>query len=98
LTTAIPWLVAGAAVVKGIVAIETFRLALRLRLLDRRASWCAVGVWLALTACAVGMATLLLPMENLTVPMPILFLGIATLMPLVRYPLATLALEWNRHR
>jgi hypothetical protein len=34
-----------------------------------------------------------LPVSRLT-----LLVGIATYMPLVRYPLSTLALEWNRHR
>jgi hypothetical protein len=32
------------------------------------------------------------------ISMPVLFLGIATFAPLVRYPLSALALDWNRHR
>ena len=49
---------------------------------------------------AVGLAILLLPVSTPSVPVswPVLVLGIGLFLPLVRFPLATLAVEWNRHR
>jgi len=98
LIAAVPWLVVCGAILKGAVAVGTFRSALRRRLIDWRDFWNALGVWVVVTACAVGMALLVLPAGTLPVSRPIIVLGIATFMPLVRFPLATLALEWNRHR
>jgi hypothetical protein len=63
-----------------------------------RAFWSIVGTWLALTACGAGMTVLGLSAVSLPVSQLTLLVGIATYMPLVRYPLSTLALEWNRHR
>jgi hypothetical protein len=63
-----------------------------------RAFWSLVGFWLALTAGAAGIAVLSVPEVSLPVSQLTLVVGIATYMPLVRYPLSTLALEWNRHR
>ncbi|MFI5454897.1 MAG: hypothetical protein ACHRXM_05545 [Isosphaerales bacterium] len=94
----VPWLVVCGAILKGAVAVGTFRSALRRRLIDWRDFWGALGVWVVLTACAVGLGLLALPAGTLPVSRPIIFLGIVTFIPLVRFPLATLALEWNRHR
>jgi hypothetical protein len=95
---AIPWIVACAAVLKGTLAVAVFRSALRRRLMNWRAFWSIVGFWLALTVGAAGMAVLGLSAVSLPVSQLTLLVGIATYMPLVRYPLSTLALEWNRHR
>jgi hypothetical protein len=94
---AVPWLVVSAALCKGGLAIGTFKAALRRRLMSWPAIWGILGLWLALTACAVGMAALLIP-PGASVSWPILSLGIGAFVPLVRFPLATLALDWNRHR
>ena len=94
----IPWVVACAGVLKGTLAVAVFRSALRRRLMNWRAFWSIVGFWLALTAGAAGMAVLGLSAVSLPVSQLTLVVGIATYMPLVRYPLSTLALEWNRHR
>jgi len=85
-------------ILKGAVVVGTFRSALRRRLIDWRDFWGALGVWGILTACAVGLAILVLPAGTLPMSRPIIVLGIATFMPLVRFPLATMALDWNRHR
>jgi len=98
LIAAVPWLVMCGAILKGAVTVGTYRSALRRRLIDWRDFWNALGVWVVVTACAVGMALLVLPAGTLPVSRPIIVLGIATFMPLVRFPLATLGLEWNRHR
>ncbi len=95
---AIPWIVACAGVLKGTLAVAVFRSALRRRLMSWRAFWSIVGFWLALTAAAAGMAVLGLSAVSLPVSQLTLLVGIATYMPLMRYPLSTLALEWNRHR
>jgi hypothetical protein len=98
LVGAIPWLVACAGVLKGTLAVAAFRSALRRRLMNWRAFWSIVGIWLALSAGAAGMSVLCLSAVSLPVSQLTLLAGIATYMPLVRYPLSTLALEWNRHR
>jgi hypothetical protein len=95
---AVPWLVACAAVFKGSLAIATFHYALRWRLMSWRAVWGVLGLWLAFYFCAIALAALLIPSTASPVSWPVLALGIATLVPLARFPLATLALEWNRHR
>ena len=58
------------------------------------------GLWLVLTGCGLGLAALLLPMPapSTLVSWLVLALGIGLFVPLVRFPMATLALEWNRHR
>jgi hypothetical protein len=90
--------VACAGVLKGTLAVAVFRSALRRRLMNWRAFRSLVGIWLALTAGAAGMAVLGLSAVSLPVSRLTLVVGIATYMPLVRYPLSTLALERNRHR
>jgi hypothetical protein len=95
---AIPWVVACAAVLKGTLAVAVFRSALRRELMNWPAFWSIVGTWLALTAGAARIAVLSVPAVSLPVSQLTLLVGIATYMPLVRYPLSTLALEWNRHR
>jgi len=94
----VPWLVVGAAMIKGTVAIAVFRAVVRRRLIDWPAIWSILGVWLAITGLAALLAILVLPANGIPVSKPSLLLGIATIVPLIRFPLATLALEWNRHR
>jgi hypothetical protein len=95
---AVPWLVVGAALFKGSLAIATFKCALRWRLMSWRVFWGILVMWLALSFCAVALAALVIPSAALPVSWPILSLGIATLVPMARFPLATLAFDWNRHR
>ena len=94
----IPWLVVCVAMIKGTFAIAVFRLVLRRRLITWPAIWSILGVWLTITCLAIALAVLVSPPNGMPVPFPTLFLGIATFVPLLRLPLATLALEWNRHR
>jgi hypothetical protein len=51
-----------------------------------------------LTGCGIAMAVLVGPTSAVPLSWPVIALGVATLVPLVRFPLAMLALDWNRHR
>jgi hypothetical protein len=92
-----PWLVGVAVAVKTLAAVLSFHLALRRRLIGTRAVWTVLASWLIVSGLAIGLATLVLPSTGY-VSRPGLCLGIATIVPLVRFPLSTLAFDWNRHR
>jgi hypothetical protein len=94
----LPWLVAGVAILKGAAAVMAFRAALRQGLMSWRNIVGVLSLWLVLAGCAVAMAILVGPMSVVPVPWPIIALGVASFVPLVQLPLATLALDWNRHR
>ncbi len=96
--TALPWLVPGIAILKGAAAIAAFRGALRHELMSWRNIVGVLSLWLVLTGCGAAMAILVGPMSSVPVSWPIVAIGIALYVPLVRFPLATLALDWNRHR
>jgi hypothetical protein len=98
LVAAIPVLVVCAAAVKAIVAFVTFRSVLRRRIMSWPALGFALGIWLAFTAAGVSLVLVAGLPAGFPVDLPIILLGIATFAPLVRYPIATLALEWNRRR
>ena len=95
---AIPFLVAGIALVKGAVAVTGFHAALQRGLMSWRNIAGVLGLWFVLTACGIALAVLLGPNSSVPVSLPILALSVAALVPLARFPLATLALDWNRHR
>ena len=94
----LPYVVVCAAILKGTLAIVTFRSALRRGLIAWSTVGNGLGIWLALSAC--GFACVLLgPSTSLpAISTPIMILSILAFMPLSRFALATLALEWNRHR
>jgi hypothetical protein len=92
-----PWLVLVGAIVKTGTAATAFHLAIRRKLISWAAFWWILAIWSALTAAAITLVLLLQPPANL-VSMPSLVLGAATAVPLVRFPLASIALDWNRHR
>jgi hypothetical protein len=94
----LPYLVVCAAILKGAVAIMTFWAALRGGLI----TWSTVGsvlaIWLALSACSLVCVSLVSSTTPPAVSKPIMLLGILAFMPLSRFALATLAIDWNRHR
>lgn len=96
--TALPWLVAVALTLKGTVVAVSFRAALRRGLIAVPDLARAGALWLALAACAVALAALLLPAGMAPSTRGAAFLGIAAFVPLARFALAPLALDWNRHR
>jgi hypothetical protein len=88
------------AVAKAALAIVAFRSVLCRRLMTWPAVAGILALWLVLTGCGVGFATLLLPTISpwVSPSWPVLVLGIGLFVPLVRFPASTLAVEWNRHR
>jgi hypothetical protein len=98
LSTAIPFLVVGFASVKGSAAVVGYHSALKRGLMSWGNVAGLLGLWLVLTACGIALALLVGPMPYLSVSLPILVLSVAAIVPLARFPLATLALDWNRHR
>lgn len=94
---ALPGLVVAALALKGSLVTWAFRTALRRGLIDGADLRRLLAGWLVLVACAVGLGALLLP-PGLPVPRPVALLGLATMVPLARFALAPLALDWDRHR
>ena len=92
-----PWLAAFVAVLKASVAAVAYRLAMRRRLMGWPAVCRILAGWLALTVLAFALVVLVGPPRAL-VSKSAMFFGIATFVPLARFPLATLAFDWNRHR
>jgi hypothetical protein len=94
----IPWLVVAVALIKATTAVASFHWALRLGLLNWRAVAIVTLIWLGLCVLAMTLAELLLPAPAAPVSKPTLFIALALLMPICRFPLSVLATEWNRHR
>ena len=94
----IPFLVVGIVLVKGILALAGFHAALERGLMSWRNVAGVLSFWVTLSACGISLAILIGPISYVPVSLPILALGVASLVPLARFPLATLALDWNRHR
>jgi hypothetical protein len=94
----LPRLVTAAAVTKGVVTGASFWWALGRRYIAWHGLLISLGTWAAFTSGGIAMLALSLPQTPLPVGRPVLFLAVATFAPLARYPLATLAADWNRHR
>jgi hypothetical protein len=94
----LPYVVVSVTVLKGVVAISIFRLALHRGLI----TWSTVGsvlvIWLALFACGFACVLLMPSTSSLAISTPIKILSILAFMPLSRFALATVAFDWNRHR
>ena len=94
---ALPFLVAFVALLKVLVASWAFREAIRRGLIGARALSGIMALWLALVASAVGLAALTLPAWLAAETRVAAMVGIASFVPLARFALAPLALDWNRH-
>jgi len=92
-----PWLVVFGAIFKAGLAVAGFRLAMRRRLISWPAFWGILATWSAFTVLGALLVILIEPPASLG-SKPAMFLSIAMLVPLARFPLATLAFDWNRHR
>jgi hypothetical protein len=97
LLAVVPWLVASAAGLKAAVALWAFPAALGRGLIGRSSLVVAGAVWLGLFACVAALAVLLWPSQGAPVTRPVALLGAAALLPLGRFALAPLALDWKRH-
>lgn len=97
LVDALPWLVAPALAVKLAVAAWAFRAAVARGAIGLRAVRNLFAGWLLFSAAAGGLAIALVPV-GAPAPAAVVILGVATVVPLARFGLATLALDWNRYR
>jgi hypothetical protein len=70
---------------------------MRQKLIGWPAFWRFLTIWAAFTAAAIALGLLIQPPASL-MSKPSLVLGAATLVPLIRFPLSTIAVDWNRHR
>jgi hypothetical protein len=92
------WIMAILVIVKCVVAIVGLRAALGRGLIDVRS---VLGVLAFLAVAAVAtllLADLLIPAGSLAVPRPVVLVSTLFMLPLARFALAPLALDWNRHR
>ncbi len=93
-----PWLAASVVVLKSSVAIGAFRATVRRGLLTRGSAAWIVLIWLGLSAVGIGLAILVTPAGALAVSPSVVCITVAAFTPLCRFPLAILAVDWNRHR
>ncbi len=92
-----PWLVAFFAILKAGAAAAVFRWAIRRKLMGWPAFWRILAIWLAFTAAVIALVMLLAP-PGTVISKPSLIVSAATFVPLVRFPLSAIAMDWNRHR
>jgi len=92
------WLTGIWVIIKAILALLAFRLALSRGLLRVQSVLGICALWLVLAAVTLTLVHLLLPREGLPVPRVIALAASLCVLPLARFALAPLALDWNRHR
>ena len=92
-----PWFVGFVAVLKAGGAAVAFRIAIRRKLINWRQIRRMLATWSAFTVALIALVLLLAPPASL-ISKPSLFVGAASFVPLVRFPLSAIAMEWNRHR
>ena len=92
------WTAAILVIVKLIAVGWVFRLALDRGLLHRYSILRILVCWTVIAFATLMLTHLLIPAGSLPVPRPIALLASLSLLPLARFALAPLALDWNRHR
>jgi hypothetical protein len=92
------WLAAVLVIMKCLLAAWAFRVAVDRGLLELRSIVRLFGLGSVVAIATLILAQLLLPAGNLGVPRPVVLLATLSSLPLARFALAPLALEWNRHR
>jgi hypothetical protein len=92
------WSMGILVLVKLIASLFVFRLALRRGLLSVRSVLRIIAIWSVMALATMLLAHLLIPRSGLSVARPALIVGTLSLLPLGRFALAPLALDWNRHR
>ncbi len=92
-----PWFVALVAVLKAGAAAVAFRVAMRRKLIEWPQIRRIIATWAAFTVAVIALVLLIAPPASL-ISKPSLFVGAASFVPLVRFPLSAIAIEWNRHR
>ena len=89
------WLAGVGVVIKALLA---FRLAIRRGVLRVESVLGICALWLVLAAVTLTLVHLLLPQEGLPVPRVVALVASLCALPMARFALAPLALDWNRHR
>ncbi len=92
------WLTGSLVIIKAVVALLAFRLALSRGLLRVQSVLGICALWLVLAAVTLTLVHLLLPQVGLPVPRAVALAASLCVLPLARFALAPLALDWNRHR
>lgn len=92
------WLAGVWVIMKALLALLAFRLALRRGVLRAESVFGICALWLVLAAIALTLVHLLLPQEGLPVPRVVALVASLSALPLARFALAPLALDSNRHR
>jgi len=92
------WLAGVWVLIKALLAFLAFRLALRRGLLRVASVLAICALWLVLAAVTLTLVHLLLPQGGLPVPRAVALAASLCVLPLARFALAPLALDWNRHR
>jgi hypothetical protein len=100
-----PWLLSvliwGAAVlvlIKFIVAFLACRVAIDRGLLEVRSVVRLCAAWAVMAALTLTLVVLARPAASLPAPFPVVLLASLAILPLARFALAPLALDWNRRR
>jgi hypothetical protein len=92
------WLAAGVVFVKLMVTIAALRFDLRRGLLDFPFVCRLALLWGLAAALTLALAQFLTPAHGLPAPRPVILVSSLALLPMARFALAPLALEWNRRR
>jgi hypothetical protein len=92
------WILAALVVLKCVVAVAGFRVALIRGLIDSGTVFRLLAFLAAAAPATLLLAHLLIPAGRIPAPRPIVLLSTLCLLPLARFALAPLALDWNRHR
>ena len=80
------------------LALVAFRLALRKGLLAEKSVVRLCAFWLVLAAATVTLVHMAVPHSGLPVPRWVCLVSALCVLPLGRFALAPLTLDWNRHR
>jgi len=91
------WTAAVVLIVKCVVAGVAFRVALDRGLMHRHSIVRILACGTVTAIATMLLFHLLLPAGSLPVPRPVALASTLTLLPLARFGLAPLALDWNRH-
>lgn len=94
----LPWVVACAAVLKGLLAGWAYREAVGRGLITRRFAFGVAVAWSVAAACVAATVWALVPEERLVVGRGVVIVAAVCFVPLARFALAPLAIDWNRHR
>ncbi len=95
---AVPWVLGTYLVLKLAGSSWAFREASRRGFMTNREVLRVTAIWSAVVATLLGLAAWVLPAKALPVAAPVVWIALASMVPLGRIAMSPLALEWDRHR